>query len=469
MSKKDNISLKWFKEMIEKTVDKAVDKQLNQPIDYSAVGCTNIVVNSPASAVPKEKVYAHLTLVGNVLTVVLQDGSIISKSEATADDFNSVREARSEQEIFQVVATEIVKKQRLDDEKEIAKIKIIHNGLSRLVETGDFKVKDNYAVLKGTTRTIPQLLVENFVEVISKYDDLNKKALKKALEIDDEYQGLKRFFMWCCLNPRAEVANDLYDFLNRNSFRITKQGFFVALRNVVTVNNSEGNKLVAFISNSYNKIKAVWKKNPGHYFVEQLDNGYVLIKDTDVTNDGNRLILGRLTDLYLDLPNMVENRFTDAHTRTFDIRVGRVVDIPMNECDWSTADCAHAGLHFTSDEIHYVGCGDTSVLVLINPMKVVGIGSHKGRCYEYLPIMTVPRDEATQILHDGEFDTYQLDEQYAISELESLQEKAQLGFVTETTKHQFNLPSISLKEINNLVASLQEMTGAIKDRINLVE
>jgi hypothetical protein len=34
------------------------------------------------------------------------------------------------------------------------------------------------------------------------------------------------------------VANDLYDFLARNSFRITKQGFFVALRNVVTVNEN---------------------------------------------------------------------------------------------------------------------------------------------------------------------------------------------------------------------------------------
>jgi hypothetical protein len=45
-------------------------------------------------------------------------------------------------------------------------------------------------------------------------------------------------------------------------------------------------------------------------------------------------------------------------------------------------------------------------------MKVVGIGQHKGRCYEYLPIMTVPREEATQILHDGDFDTLQLDDEY---------------------------------------------------------
>jgi hypothetical protein len=38
--------------------------------------------------------------------------------------------------------------------------------------------------------------------------------------------------------------------------------------------------------------------------------------------------IGILSELYLDLPNMKENRFTDAHTRTFDIRIGKVVNMP---------------------------------------------------------------------------------------------------------------------------------------------
>jgi len=173
--------------------------------------------------------------------------------------------------------------------------------------------------------------------------------------------------------------------------------------------------------------------------------------------------------LYLDLPNREENRFTDAHTRTFDIRVGQVVNMPQEECNWNTADCGHSGLHFTSDEIHYVGCGDQSVLVLINPMKVVGIGSHKGRCYEYLPIMTVPREEATRILHDREFDTLQLDEEYAIKELESLAERAQEGFTIETKKHEFNIPSISADEIGNIVVSLGDMKKEIIGRITNIE
>ena len=257
--------------------------------------------------------------------------------------------------------------------------------------------------------------------------------------------------MWCCLNPRAEVANELYRFLNENSFRITKQGFFVALRNVVTLHGSP--ELVHFISNTYNKIKAVWKKNPDNYTVflendeykfihkdkltktvketiteEYCDytNSYIECEPYDIKYDvaiyyGEKI--GNLTELYLDLPNRAENRFTDDWTKTFDIRVGQVTNMPQEDCNWSTQDCAAAGLHFTADQIHYVGCGDQSMLVLINPMKVVGIGQHKGRCYEYLPIMTVPREEATSILHDGMFDTLELDEHYAIRELESLTEK----------------------------------------------
>lgn len=102
-------------------------------------------------------------------------------------------------------------------------------------------------------------------------------------------------------------------------------------------------------------------------------------------------------------------------------------------------------------------------------MKVVGIGQHKGRCYEYLPIMTVPREEATQILHDGMFDTLQLDEEYAIRELESLAERAQEGFATEAKKYEFNIPAISAKEIGNIVSSLNKMKAAISKRVSTIQ
>lgn len=98
-------------------------------------------------------------------------------------------------------------------------------------------------------------------------------------------------------------------------------------------------------------------------------------------------------------------------------------------------------------------------------MKVVGIGTAKGRCYEYLPISTVSREDATQILHDLDFDSIDLDEFYLESQLESLAEKAQLAFADEATKHQFNIPSISTDEIGNIVNLLNKIKHELEGRV----
>ena len=439
--------------------------------------------------------YKNIKLVNDVLTIVLNDGNIISKTGATADDFQIARDAQCEAQLFNICMDSKVMEEKIKRDEEIARAKALLDGLEKLKKYSDeFVVEDNTVKFKGIDRTLPQLMVEEILVLLNKYPyhtfDTN------------EYQSIKRFFMWCCLNPRPEVANELFRFLRENSFRITKQGFFVALRNVVTLHGS--NELVQFVSNSYNKVKAVWRENPSDYHVFMHNGVYTLVhKDKIYATydepcqecDGGRWYdewdeeyldceycegegytkytkklvegedLGILTDLYLDLPNRHENRFTDDWTKTFDIRIGKPVTMPQEECNWSTQDCAAAGLHFTADQIHYVGCGDQSVLVLINPMKVVGIGQHKGRCYEYLPIMTVPREEATQILHDGAFDTLQLDEQFAVDQLNNLELLAQEGFVIEASKHEFYMPQISISEIKGIVKSLEEMKKDLFGRV----
>jgi hypothetical protein len=422
-----------------------------------------------------------------MLTIVLNDGSIISKPGATNDDFQYARKATTEEQLLNLVACQEVVAERKRNEAEVARARAIRQGIEKLAQLEDFRMEGDSVYIVGINRSLPQLLVEEFL-VIANRNGFNNYALAN----DDEFQSLKRFFMWCCLNPRAEVADKLYNFLKKNSFKITKQGFFAALRNVVTLHG--GTEFVQFVSNAYNKVKAVWKKAPDKYevylkdgvysflhiddtYTTELVEGeewydediedYVTSEDEEVTVKRSDLgeHLGNLTELYLDLPNRAENRFTDAHTQTFDIRVGRAVNMDPKACRWNTDDCGAEGLHFTSDEIHYVGCGDQSVLVLINPMKVVGIGESKGRCWEYLPIMTVPREEATSILHDLDFDTLQLDDSYAIRELEDLTEKAKDGFVAESKKHEFNMPHISTREIENIVASLDEMKNEISKRI----
>jgi len=499
------LSLKWFKSAIERTIEKVVENKIEQAfneLDQEEGGTT------PLSSVSTEKPYSNIKLVNDVLTIVLNDGNILTKNGANSNDFNTARTCTTEQQLFDIVASEEILAEKKTQEAERNRIIAISKGMQYLSQFKDFEIKDDSLYLKGINRSIPQLMVEEFLQIIGYYPfigTLSTDEINKLLEEDEKYQALKRFFMWCCLNPRAEVADKLYDFLKNNAFKITKQGFFAALRNVVTIHG--GTELVQFVSNAYNKVKAVWKKKPDDYFVFLNNGEYKLVHKDDIYEektldcqncDGSGYIIdewedsvecsdcdgegtvtdfickhgeniGGLTELYLDLPNRAENRFTDAHTKTFDIRIGRAVNMDPNACRWNTDDCGAEGLHFTSDEIHYVGCGDTSVLVLINPMKVVGIGQSKGRCWEYLPIMTVPCEEATEILHDLDFDVLALDESYAVRELENLAEKAKEGFSVESKKHEFNIPSLSTAEITAIVKNLDDIKTEISKRIVTID
>jgi len=493
-------SLNWFKSKKQKLIEQKLEEKFDN-IDW------DLLATYKPKQYSYEKPYKSVKMVNDVLTVVLNDGSILSKTGATREDFENVRNSIDESEVLDIIEDEGILAERKRAEAEAAKIAALKKGMDLLKNVEDLRVEGNSVYFKGIDRSLPQLMVEKLIELRHR----NLFMLES-----DEYQSLKRFFMWCCLNPRAEVADKLYNFLMKNSFKITKQGFFAALRNVVTLHG--GTELIDFVSNAYNKVKAVWKKSPNDYTVFLKDGEYKFIHNSELSqtftceycdgfgydedaklhmktsfpmvdpftteddeccecggsgqceasvNHGERI--GSLTELYLDLPNRTENRFTDAHTKTFDIRVGRPVNMDPGKCSWNTDDCGAAGLHFTSDEIHYVGCGDKSVLVLINPMKVVGIGESKGRCWEYLPIMTVPTDEATSLLHDLDFDTLQLDDAYAIRELENLTEKVKSGFTAEARKHEFNMPAISHVDIKNIVESLEEMKNILSKRVTIME
>lgn len=501
------LTLEWFKSKVETSIEKVIANKLDSLIEQEQTG-SDYNVDKEEYVKP----YINLKLVNDTLTIVLNDGNILSKPGATEQDFHAVSNARSVHEIHAIVASKEVADDVEKVRAEAARIKALQKGIQLLADFDDFTVKDNSVYLTGTSRSMPQLLVEKFIEIVDRVGQqvADDRSYQQALHDDDDYMAHKNFFMWCCLNPRAEVANELYRFLSENSFKITKQGFFVALRNVVTLHGSP--ELVHFVSNAYNKVKAVWKKNPDYYTIFLQDGEYKLVHDSALTTtethtstmcqecDGNGGYhdwedewmeceecngegeieeytysvqvpvdhgqrIGGLTELYLDLPNREENRFTDNWSKTFDIRIGQVVNMPKEDCNWSTQDCATAGLHFAGYTAPYVLCGDTTVMTLHNPMKVVGIGTEKGRCWEYLPFMLTTVAEADQIMNDKSFDFLQLDEQYAIRELESLAEKAKEGFAAESRKYEFNMPGISATEIANIVNSLNEMKAKIKDRV----
>ena len=332
-----NVSLKWFKEQIKNVTKSIIENRVEKAVQE--------LENEELTK--KEYPYFAIKLVNDVLTVVLKDGNILTKKGANVDDYKKALDAISEDELFEICCSEEVAEEKKKYEEEVKRAEAIINGIELLEELDDFIVEGNVVYLKGIDRSLPQILVEKFIEIVSDYTDYDGDSWEEgepiidiyALEEDEEYIGLKRFFMWCCLNPRAEVADTLYGFLDKNGMKITKQGFFVALRNVVKVEGAN-TELIHFITNAYNKVKAVWKKNTRNYYVYIYNNEYHIA--TNLSSDGK--LIGNLQDLYLNLPEMEENRYTDNWTKTFDIRIGKVVNMPIEECNWSTQDCATAGL-----------------------------------------------------------------------------------------------------------------------------
>jgi hypothetical protein len=82
--------------------------------------------------------------------------------------------------------------------------------------------------------------------------------------------------------------------------------------------------------------------------------------------------------------------------------------------------------------------------------------------------MTVPTDESTKLLHDLDFDTLELDEEFAIRELDNLEEKVKEGFTAEAKKYSINFPAISLSEVSNAITNLSKMKDIIINRVNKI-
>lgn len=453
------LSLSWFKSKIDKVVDATVEKVVNQKVEKLAEQRIEELQQLDVEEIPQVNEFANVSPViykiNDVVTVILpSSGKTFTKEGMSKEEFEKLN-SLTETGLIEYFSSPEIKKE-IEQVKQIQKEnEIVQSNFETLRASGEFEIKDDSVYMKGINRSIPKLLVNKFTEVIENagVDSVN-------------YLSLKNFWLWACLNPRAEVADSLFDYLERNNMKITKQGFFIGLRNVKTV-EGVNHHLIDFISNAYHKVKAVWKKSAKQFKIVTIpDSNKYELKTFSFNVEGTDYIcLGDLEFLYLNLPSMSENRYTDGWTSTFDIRIGQVVKMNPEDCDWSTQDCATAGLHFAGHTSPYVLYGNTTVFTLHNPMKVVGIGVEKGRCWEYLPFMTTTVEEADEIMTSGDFDFLELDEQYAIDELKDLENKVKQGFAVEAKKYSFNIPQISTSEIKNIITSLEQIKTKIANRV----
>lgn len=448
------LSLKWFREILQTEKEKELQ---NLSIENAKLN-NKILKEQLKDKAGLTKPYKKVKLVNDVLTIVLQDGNVLSKANATQADFIKARDAQNENDLLKIVSLEDALQKSRKKEQEIAKIKTVIKGIEILKNTEDFVVKeDNTVYLKGSDgdvieRSLPQLLVEKFAAIVAE----NQLVAGN----DSEYQALKKFWLKCCANPNAQSAEDLYDFLNNHQFKIDKHGNFYAYRRVVS-KNGQNNTLVKFVSNTYTKVKSVWKKKPKDYFVYESDGSYSFSKDKHKGHIGN------LEDLYLDLPNMQKEQYTDAHTRSFDYKVGEIVSMPRDKGDDNNNVSCSKGFHAASKAYDYSDFGDTPILLIINPMDVLAVpvgevGKLRTCRWFFAAVLS---EEEQHILDNEDFDVSELGDIFEEKCMANLQGYIQNSFAEEVKRHTFTLPQITGEQLTTIVASLEDMRNAIKDRV----
>lgn len=454
-------SLQWFSQTAEKavetTISKRLDKLIEQQDEEALLEETNI---------PSVQPYKNVKLINDVLVVVLNTGDIISKTGATSNDFQSVTHCITEEEIMAIMSSPQVIAERKEQEKEVKKMEALVQGIEVLKNLDDFNVREDSVYLKGIERSMPQLLVEKFIEVIHSINNSTEDVIPNYDSYVD-YSSLKKFWLKCCLNPNAQSSEDLYKFLAKHKFKIDRHGNFYAYRRVKSLDNTN-KELVEFVSNAYTKVKAVWHRNPNHYFVWRGDDGEYSFSKNDATQtDGINLFIGNLQELYVDLPNYQSNSYTSAHTGEEDYRVGSVISMPRDEGDDNNNISCSTGFHCSSKAYDYTSFGNVDVLVIVSPQDVLAVPKGedgKLRTCRWFFATTLSYEER-YILDNDAYDVSDLGDVFEEACAENLTEYVQNAFAEEVTRHTFNVPELSAKQLNVIVKTLSQMKDTLDKRV----
>ena len=143
-------SLSWFKSEKQKELEKLkIEEQQikNEILKKELDSFTQQVENT-------QKPYKNIKMVNKSLTIVLNDGNVLTKLNATPDDFNKARECKTEACLFSLVGDPQIVSEIEKEKKEYEKIEKILNSFDVLNNLKDFLVVGNSVYLSGIDRTL---------------------------------------------------------------------------------------------------------------------------------------------------------------------------------------------------------------------------------------------------------------------------------------------------------------------------
>ncbi len=311
------------------------------------------------------------------IDVVFTDGDVIS-GVVEQYIYEQIRNATSKEEVLNLLIPKNSKGSDYDLDKEEDDIKTqIAPIVSILSEIDDFEVVGEDVFLKGVKSiAIPSSIVAEFIRIVSEMDknrekDYGLEYISKDADLGEEYNSLLMFTYKLLLNPLSSSRQDCLNYVKKYDIKLTNTGNMIMYRRIVSVDDSNKD-LIEFVSKQYLKVKS-WKKSPKNYEVFD-DNGLVIIQREKRHDYNNHK--GNLAELYNNLSQLKENRYTDDYTRSYDIRIGEVYKIREEDIDVNKHGSCGGALHVADGKVfNYKSFGDTPVAVLVDPRHVYKMDS----------------------------------------------------------------------------------------------
>lgn len=346
--------------------------------------------------------------VKKVLTVILNDNTVITKGDCTKELYDKVLEkSEDEQAVMKMLLPKFYEKveEFKEKEEEIEAIKTLVEDIktSSIITTKD---KRSYILDVSDAISLPQ----DFVKAIISAEKENNTEI---------VQTYKNFWTLACLNPDAKARDNMFWFLTKWGFKLSKSGLFVAYRNANVVSKGKisatlSSELIDFVTASYVKIKTQ-KKSPKSFHVIITVSGYeetYCYKKIDADLSSTDTIVGVVYDLYQQINNPDEEdsspEYTDAHSGKFKIKIGKIVSMPREDCDERQDITCSKGLHVASkswlEKQGKTYFGTQGLMVLVNPVDVVAVPKEdsygKMRVCAYLPIMPIKKNKFGNIIEE---------------------------------------------------------------------
>lgn len=375
----------------------------------------------------------------NRLTIIFKDGEVL-EGIINPDDYHTILLSNSKAYIQNYFLNNVKK----DNDIEESFIKEISaKTVSILENTSDFTIIDNEVYLNNFKSVpVPKLLVAEFIRLVNLMYSDNGEDYYEYL---DEYNALVMFTYKLCANPVEESRETLLNFIKNNNVDLTTSGNMILFRNIVS-KGRRNKEYTNFISKEYFRIKKM-KKSPKNYSIYD-DNGLVCLHMDKV---GYNNYLGNLYDLYNNLDQAQDNSYTDAHTKTYDIKINSLYKIREEDIELNKNGSCGGLLHVAAKEgFNYSSFGDTRVCALVNPMVVArtdtGYSAKIGVKEMWIACILDENEQVPNLIHfDNEYD------KHTINELNEIIENRCLNSISIAEEYS----ELNLKEVMELKEVLE--------------